>query len=87
MSAFNAVMIGIPKLKEQDVKMEWELKIMGITSGFCGLIFYTVCFIGWLVPGVKPRDGIELMLCSYVGAMAYSIYQAVRFKMKKSKKQ
>ena len=58
MSLFNALMMGLPKLDKQDVKEQWELKIIGVTSGFCGFVFYFVCFAGWLVKGVTPREGI-----------------------------
>ena len=88
MSFLNALMIGIPKLKEQDIKMEWELRIIGFTSGFCGFIFYSACFFDWIVlGGLKPRDGIELMLYTYAGAVSYSIIKVIRAKLvKKSKK-
>ena len=86
MSFFNALMIGIPKLKAQDVKMEWELRIIGFTSGFCGFVYYSACFIDWLVLGVSPKDGIELMLYSYAGAISFSIIRAIRTKTIKNKR-
>lgn len=85
MAFFNALLIGIPKLKEQDLKEQWELKIIGFTSGFCGFIFYTACFADWLFYGYTARDGIELMLYTYAGAISYSIYYAIKNKIRKRK--
>lgn len=82
MSFFNALMIGIPKKVEKNFKMEWELKILGFTAGFCGFTFYGACFIGWLLVDLSARNGIEIMLYSYAGAIIYSVFYVLKKKMK-----
>jgi len=85
MSFLNALMIGAPSLKDQQLKEEWELKIIGFTSGICGFVFYIACFADWFFWGLRAKDGIELMLYAYAGAVAYSIYYTVKSKRKKGK--
>jgi len=55
MSLLNALMIGTPSLKDQRLKEEWELNILGFTSGFCGFVFYTACLADWFFMGLKRR--------------------------------
>ncbi len=85
MSFFNALIIGIPKLKEQDLKQEWELKVFGFTSGINGFIFYFASFAGWLFYDYSSRDGIILILYTYGGAILYSIIYKVKHNIKNRK--